>query len=170
MGVGIISVLVVGLIFACNFIFNPLSSVHFTVYVPPQKSISSSHLVIPGYEQNFITIFGMQQAVFGYAILGENIKVIQEQSTTEVNCNGLEKCATKWTKNGQLYKYGYKKYNESDEFEQVVLFKKGHIKITVRKAHNEAWKNEELDKFIDTLEPGSIGQPYVYGEHRWQLI
>lgn len=170
MWVGVTGVALAGFILACNFAFNPASSVHFTVYVPQQKSMYSSHLVIPGYEDSFFTIFGIQQAVLGYAIVGENTKVIQEKSTSEVNCDGLEKCATKWTKKGQLYKHGYKKYNESDSFEQVALLKKGDTKITIRKSSKETLSSEELDRFIDMLEAGSISRPYIYGEHKWQLV
>lgn len=159
----------VGLIITYNFVFNPASSVHFTVYVPQQKSIYSNHLVVPGYGDALITIFGMQQAVFGYAIIGENTRVIQEKSTTELNCDGIEKCTTERTEKGQLYKYGYQ-HGTSGDIEQVAVLKKGNTKIVIIRDRTQELSSEEYGKLIDSLEPAPLGRPYIYDEHTWVLV
>lgn len=158
-----------GLAVAYNFAFNPASSVRFTVYVPQQKATYGTHLVIPGYEDDFITIFGLRDAVVGYAV-NDGTKVIQEKSTTDVTCDGLESCIVGRTKNGQSYVQGTKKYNESDSFEQVVLLKKGDTKITIRRPDKQPFTDGELNALIDTLHPASIGRPYVYGRHEWTIL
>lgn len=159
-----------GLFFAYNFVFNPASSVHFTVYAPRQALTHSSHLVIPGYNKNSFTIFGNQQAKVGYAIMDGGPNIVQEKSTADTNCSSVKNCTTRRTVKGQVYHIG-----SISDSKQFVVLKKGDTKITIEGDGGRQLNLIDWDEFIDTFEPIAIDKlGYIFyfigSEHEWRAV